>query len=672
MTKQIDDLFRYDGTQYAVCGISEAELFDPWPLMNVEPVLWGASTACSRGYQAVYALADSQLIVDELGISLYAKIEGKHTPQVGPPINGVSPTKDGQSRSFFNNHYMGLGYRLDYTGALLLGNGFIRQMYVHMGFQAPWKYKNVVELVFDGGVLVHEFDRSELMETIRHEALDIQREKDRIRLPSDAELWEFVVRSFDRAYKSDWAANTGLTQREDFLRTVGPPSGQSSLVHRFERFQCVRESIRAGTTGAFPGTAIARRSAKECEAALEVARVQGDRRGEATALLELGNAYLEVFATPLAVDSLQLALAIAREIGDQWTEGVALCGLGNAYLWGYNFQQAVDCHEQGLAIARTVGDRILEGVHLGNLATVHRNQGEAFRATELHRQAVSIAREIDWRELEANQLSNLGTACRHLGRVQEAVQYHEEALVIARELGDQRAAGGILGCLGNDCLSRGEFEQAASYFQQALDIARQINDRENEANWLGGLGNATFAPVKDWQIGRVRLRDIPQLIRLSRTVRRAMPFFEQAADIAHEIGHRKAEGVWLGNLGSAYHRVGRMRQAIPYYNRALTIAQEIGDRTNEAGWLRSLGNAYGALKEPERALEYYDQALAAPGSPQDPSSMTILLYNMGLRAKQAGDFGRAREIWTRALALSEPVGLPMAAWIRRMLADLSD
>jgi Tfp pilus assembly protein PilF len=52
--------------------------------------------------------------------------------------------------------------------------------------------------------------------------------------------------------------------------------------------------------------------------------------------------------------------------------------------------------------------------------------------------------------------------------------------------------------------------------------------------------------------------------------------------------------------------------------------------------------------------------------------MTILLYNMGLRAKQAGDFGRASEIWTRALALSEPVGLPMAALIRRMLADLSD
>jgi hypothetical protein len=36
-----------------------------------------------------------------------------------------------------------------------------------MGFQAPWKYKSVVELIFDAGILKQEFDRSEQMAGIR-------------------------------------------------------------------------------------------------------------------------------------------------------------------------------------------------------------------------------------------------------------------------------------------------------------------------------------------------------------------------------------------------------------------------------------------------------------------------------------------------------------------------
>jgi hypothetical protein len=54
MTAQINDKFLYRNREYAVAGISEGDVFDP-ALLGLEPA--GTSTACWRGYQAIFALA---------------------------------------------------------------------------------------------------------------------------------------------------------------------------------------------------------------------------------------------------------------------------------------------------------------------------------------------------------------------------------------------------------------------------------------------------------------------------------------------------------------------------------------------------------------------------------------------------------------------------------------
>ena len=84
---------------------------------------------------------------------------------------------------------------MEYTGGLLIADGFIQDLYVHMGFHPAWKYTNVVELVFETGVLQNEFDRSERMAEIRQLLLDSGRS------PTNTEILEFVKHSFDRTYR---------------------------------------------------------------------------------------------------------------------------------------------------------------------------------------------------------------------------------------------------------------------------------------------------------------------------------------------------------------------------------------------------------------------------------------------------------------------------------------
>ncbi len=198
MTAQIHDRFRYQDATYSVSGISERKLLDPSQL-DLEPA--STQTACWRGYQAVFAISDSRLVLDTLHVNLLRPGAG-YIRQEGPPINGVSPTGPDGEDDWFNNHYVGICYHLDYTGGLLLADGFIWELYVHMGFHPAWKYEKVIELIFDNGVLEHEFDRSERMARTRQLILDSRRDGDRPGMQTNRDILEFVRSSFDRTYNT--------------------------------------------------------------------------------------------------------------------------------------------------------------------------------------------------------------------------------------------------------------------------------------------------------------------------------------------------------------------------------------------------------------------------------------------------------------------------------------
>jgi hypothetical protein len=208
MTAQFDDTFRYRDRDYSIAGISEGELFDI-SLLGLKPSM--ASTACWRGYLAVFGLAESHLVLDTLHVNLLRPGDGRRRfeRQEGPIINGVAPTpqkksppkEDLDELDFFNNHYDGLSYQLKYSGGILLADGFIQSLYVHMGFHPAWKYTTVIELVFDAGILKGEFDRSDRMAEVREMITKAPKTGSTSEMPTRKEIEQFVERAFDRSYR---------------------------------------------------------------------------------------------------------------------------------------------------------------------------------------------------------------------------------------------------------------------------------------------------------------------------------------------------------------------------------------------------------------------------------------------------------------------------------------
>ncbi len=161
MTAQVSDFVRFLDEDYHVAGVSGDGLFDP-AAYGIKPRM--ISTACSRGYYCHYAVKDDRFTLDMLHIGLIEGEAERAKRGDGPLVFGVAPRYDHIAHCF---EYASLAAPIAYTGGLLIGGDFIWDLYVHMGFHPYWKFRRVIELIFDHGRLVETLDRSQAAEEFR-------------------------------------------------------------------------------------------------------------------------------------------------------------------------------------------------------------------------------------------------------------------------------------------------------------------------------------------------------------------------------------------------------------------------------------------------------------------------------------------------------------------------
>ena len=182
MTAQIADAVQYLGRRCSIAGIAGQGLFDPRD-HGLQPTMM--HTACYRGFHVLYEVAENQLRIHDLTIRILQ--------DDAPALFGKTP----ELRDH-NLEYRDLAGLVPFTGGLLLGDQFIRRLYVHMGFHPAWKYEFVHELVFDNGAVIAAHDRSEQMQAMRERIARGEKTPDHAQTDS---LEEWVKRTFELDYR---------------------------------------------------------------------------------------------------------------------------------------------------------------------------------------------------------------------------------------------------------------------------------------------------------------------------------------------------------------------------------------------------------------------------------------------------------------------------------------
>lgn len=163
MTAQVPDYVVMDGVEYAIAGVSGGGLFDPFALGILPATI---HTACWRGYVCWYGVEDERLVLSRL-------VLGRDSRQHGGPIEpgttllGAATKVSDESTFRGSFELTGLHEPVRFTGGLLLGSGFVRSTYVHMGFHPAWRYESVVELLADEGRVTTRTDCSAEMAALR-------------------------------------------------------------------------------------------------------------------------------------------------------------------------------------------------------------------------------------------------------------------------------------------------------------------------------------------------------------------------------------------------------------------------------------------------------------------------------------------------------------------------
>lgn len=153
MTGQVSDVFIFRGEEYSLVSVKGKRLFNPEDY-KIKPVQAGSS--CWRGYQALYQIKNNKLILNQLLINM----EGKSV-QINNKKAEISEYR------MFEYNYPELDLAMNFTGSIRIAKDFIRDLYVHSGFQKESSYETVFELVFKKGKVKKEKDISQLMANLR-------------------------------------------------------------------------------------------------------------------------------------------------------------------------------------------------------------------------------------------------------------------------------------------------------------------------------------------------------------------------------------------------------------------------------------------------------------------------------------------------------------------------
>lgn len=183
MTAQCPCSFIFKGKEYSEIIKTQPMAFDP---REYDIVPQSRCTACYRGYWCDYAINDDGML--ELCNLYINSKDGEYPSIMGVSVSDMEYTEcvsinidDGSISNELEEKYMGhhryenIKLPINYTGKILLGNGFDGQYYIHGGYQHSWAYSEVIEMDFKRGKLLQIIDYSSIAKDMGDKVENMER-----------------------------------------------------------------------------------------------------------------------------------------------------------------------------------------------------------------------------------------------------------------------------------------------------------------------------------------------------------------------------------------------------------------------------------------------------------------------------------------------------------------
>ncbi|HEC86037.1 MAG: hypothetical protein DRR08_05975 [Candidatus Parabeggiatoa sp. nov. 2] len=180
-----------------------------------------------------------------------------------------------------------------------------------------------------------------------------------------------------------------------------------------------------------------------------------------------------------------------------------------------------------------------------------------------------------------------------------------------------------------------DYATAQKKWEQTLNLARQAKDEPAVGIFLGNLG-VVYRKLGQYQ--------------------KALESYQQALAIDRNLGNQYDQGIDLTNIGLVYKNLGQYPNALTHFQQALAIKRELGNRRGEAADLANIGTVYRILAQYQQALTHYQQALAIHRDMNYQRGIGSILTNIGVVYRNLSRYSQALEYYQQALAIHRHLG----------------
>lgn len=284
-------------------------------------------------------------------------------------------------------------------------------------------------------------------------------------------------------------------------------------------------------------------------------------------------------------------------------------------LFGAAAKALDDANEQRDEIGRAAASRVA-GRLLVHHSEHERHRSRLAHSIEIANAALTRLEEVGNEVDVAYAKLNLGTTLIRMSQYQPGDRLVREVLSFSLRTGEVYLQGAAHNALANLLsYTEGNMTEAEEHYRASLRANRKLGNLEGINGALINLGACRF--------------DVGDL-------EGAMGLWQEAAEMAAQLGYKQREAVLHNNLGSLFEVQGRLEEAEERYRLSLSVRREIDDRSGQANALHNLGRLAAGRGEAEKsrrkltqALEVFIQIEEPAGEAHVRSSLARLLAGQG-------------------------------------------
>ncbi len=215
-----------------------------------------------------------------------------------------------------------------------------------------------------------------------------------------------------------------------------------------------------------------------------------------------------------------------------------------------------------------------------------------------------------------------------------AIEIAGRWLKLANEQNNSLARSRALLSIGRAHYLLGEYRSSLRYYQDALNVAEEIGEKGFIADSLNNIGVLYYV----W--GEHDL---------------ALEYYLKTLDLRLEANDQRGVAHCYNNIAGVHNTAGRLESAMEHYHLALDIYHDLGELLYETGTMNNIGLLKFNTGEDAEALVFLQKALVLERKAKDPQGESLSLNNMGMIFARQGRLDEARDLFNEALAIRRQI-----------------